>query len=43
MEFLACLCSEHSYMAGMAGMAAFFKTSTKESRKEPGLLIGVWR
>jgi hypothetical protein len=29
MEFCACLCGEQSTMAGMA---AFFKTSTKESK-----------
>jgi hypothetical protein len=30
MEFLACLCGEQSTMAGMA---AFFETLTKESKK----------
>jgi hypothetical protein len=33
MEFSACLCGEKRTMAGMA---AFFKTSTKESRKGQG-------
>jgi hypothetical protein len=33
MEFLACLHGEESTMAGMA---AFFKTSTKEGRKSRG-------
>jgi hypothetical protein len=33
MEFLACLCGEQSTMAGMA---AFFKTSTKEREKSAG-------
>jgi hypothetical protein len=33
MEFLACLCGEQSTMAGMA---AFFETSTKGSKKSGG-------
>jgi hypothetical protein len=33
MEFFACLCGEQSTMAGMA---AFFKTSTKESKESEG-------